>query len=140
MPPQRGRPIELLQHPEVYKSLLQNVDLSYSRLGLWLLLGLLHGCIVDFGNQAAFNGGLGRLLSGATVYTALLLAVTFRIIVDTAQWTKITVVGTFFFSLVPYFSFLFLYTGVPDIFGSATTPGVYWVGHGARFSPWILLC
>ena len=119
-------PQELLRHPSVYRSMLRNAQLSYGRLCMWLLLGLLHSCIVDFGARFAFNGGLGRLLSGVTVYTALLLVVTLRIIVDTAQWTRVTVLGMVLLSVVPYFAFIFLYTGVDDIFGSATTPGVYW--------------
>ena len=90
-----------------------------------------------YGSAAGFSNGtpvnvdnieVDQLLFGTAVYTTALIAVTMRICMDTTYWNRINVVGVLVFSLLLYFAFLLLYTGIDDIFGSATTPGIYWVG------------
>jgi len=130
-------PDELLEHPRVYRSLQGNAMLSYTLLGKWLLTGVVHGLIVLYGSAACFSAGVGvsvdnlaidQLLFGTAVYTSALLAVTTRICMDTSYWSTLNVVGVLGCSLLVYFVFLLLYTGINDIFGTATTSGIYWVG------------
>lgn len=125
---------ELLQNPILHKAAMKNSALSYGKFYGTLATGVLHSvvmCLVTaYANTTQWipDDIFGLRLLGMVLYTEAFVLVMFIIMLDIRNWTLLTHFSIWICSFASYFGFLFVYTGIDGIFGTATTQGIYWVG------------
>ncbi|EGD82884.1 hypothetical protein PTSG_12035 [Salpingoeca rosetta] len=118
----------LMSHPRTYAVFSGNRILTWRRFAIWTLTAIWHGSVAYFGMTlllSSMRPGVTLWWLGTAIYTLLLLLVTLKIATDTRNWTWITHVCTWG-SLVVFVGFVLYSQGVPLVFGSGTTPGIFW--------------
>eukprot|EP00041_Stephanoeca_diplocostata_P035292 m.1238722 g.1238722 ORF g.1238722 m.1238722 type:complete len:848 (-) comp24672_c0_seq11:2992-5535(-) len=138
---------DLMKYPEVYKDFHRNKMMTLRKFLLWVFYGLFHACVAYYGVYYTLTvnpkvtGDMDVSFFGTLVFALMLIMVTSKICVDTRTWTWITHFGVWVGSLGSYVFIIFLYSGVPEMFGEFTTPGAYWVGMTLFSNPlaWAML-
>jgi len=108
-----------LAHPEVYVSGRLNLNLNVRRLLSWIGSALVHGSLVFWVPFMAYAYGCwaengrtdGLYVFGTTVYTAMILAMNWRVCLETSTWTWVNALVVTV-SVLGFFGFLALYSHV----------------------------
>eukprot|EP00043_Microstomoeca_roanoka_P007675 m.74086 g.74086 ORF g.74086 m.74086 type:complete len:1280 (-) comp13926_c0_seq1:27-3866(-) len=118
----------LLAHPKTYAVFTRNSVLTWKQFFIWTVIAIWHGTVAYYGMTlllSSMRPELSLYWLGTAIYTLLIVIVTLKIATDTQNWTWIMHVCTWG-SVLVYVAFVLYSQGIPLVFGSHTTPGIYW--------------
>jgi len=139
---------QLLDNLHLYKSISKNGRMNWKHFFKWNILGLWHAIVIYFGTHLlfyyksdTFNGALMMDLYsfGCYICNAVIIVVTFKLLIESHFWTLIYALATVFSLLVVYLAFIALYCAFySDILMNDVMVWIYMV-QASSGSGWLLL-